>query len=42
MIYVSYGNEYTIPDKILNSINTALINNPNDEGIKRAKEIFIK
>jgi 8-oxo-dGTP diphosphatase len=35
-----YGNEYTIPDKILTSINVALINNPNDEGIKRAKYLL--
>ena len=35
-----YGNEYTIPDKILNSINTALIKYPNDEGIKRAKYLL--
>jgi len=35
-----YGNEYTIPDKILNNINKVLINNPNDEGIKRAKYLL--
>lgn len=35
-----YGNEYTIPDRILNNINKALINNPNDEGIKRAKYLL--
>jgi len=32
-----YGKSFIIPKNILNNINSALISNPNSEGIKRAK-----
>lgn len=35
-----YGNEYTIPDKVLKHINKYLLMYPNNEGIKRGKNLL--
>lgn len=35
-----YGKEYKIPENILKSINVALINNPSNGGVKRAKNLI--